>query len=110
MQTDLPILSASPPLANPFLIVGWVLGFESMDVATPLQPCSYPQLEDTCSLDPLAESHDRMVDELESQGLGTSEDPIGLEAALYNSSLGVCKDVVLRRRSFDDDDNGGQDH
>jgi hypothetical protein len=52
-----------------------------------------------------------MVDVPESQGLGTSEDPMGLEAALCNSSLDVCKDVLPHRRSSDDDDeDGGQDH
>jgi hypothetical protein len=50
-----------------------------------------------------------MVDVPESQGLGTSEDPTGLEAALHNSSLDVYKDVLPRRRSSDDDDeDGGQ--
>ena len=109
MQTDPSILPASPLPANPSSIVGRVLDFDSMDAAAPLQPCSYPRLEDTCSLDPPVENHNRMVDNPESQGLGTSEDPTGLEAALCNSSLDVCKDVVPRRVSFDDDDDGGQD-
>ena len=34
---------------------------------------------------------------------------MGLEAALCNSSLDVCKDVVSYRGSFDDDDDGGHD-
>jgi hypothetical protein len=51
-----------------------------------------------------------MVDVPESQGLGTSEDRTGLEAALRNSSLDVCKDVLPHRGSSDDDDeDGGQD-
>ena len=45
-----------------------------------------------------------MVDVLESEGLGTFEDPMGLEAALCNSSLDACKDVLPCRGSFDDDD------
>jgi hypothetical protein len=40
-----------------------------------------------------------MVNVPESQGLGTFEDHTGLEAALRNSSLDVCKDVLLRRGS-----------
>ena len=60
-------------------------------------------------MDPPAESHNRMSNDLEFQGLGTSDDPMGLEAAFCNSSLDVCKDVVLRRGSSDDDDDGGQD-
>jgi hypothetical protein len=51
-----------------------------------------------------------MVDVPESQGLGTSEDRMGLEAVLCNSSLDVCKDVLPRRGSSnDDDEDGGQD-
>ena len=51
-----------------------------------------------------------MVDVPESQGLGTSEDPIGLEATLCNLSLDVCKDVLPCRRSSDnDDEDGSQD-
>ena len=51
-----------------------------------------------------------MVDDPESQSLGTSEDPTRLETALCNSSLDVCKDVFPHRRSSDDDDeDGGQD-
>ena len=103
------ILPALHRLANPSAIVGQVLGFNSVDAAAPLQPCSYPRLEDTCSVDPPTESHDRMADDPEFQGLGTSEDSTGLEAALRNSSLDVCKDVVPRGRSSDDDDDRGQD-
>jgi hypothetical protein len=53
------------------------------------------------------DSEDRMVDVPESQGLDTSEDPTGLEAVLRNSSLDVCKDVLPRRGSSDDDDEDG---
>jgi hypothetical protein len=110
METDLPFLPPSPLPANPSPIVGRVLGFDSMDDTAPLQPCSHPRLEDTCSVDIRPDSEDRMVDVPESQGLGTSEDPTGLEAVLRNSSLDVCKDVLPRRGSFDDDDeDGGQD-
>ena len=110
MQMDPPILPASPPPANLSPIVGWILGFNSMDVAAPLQPCSHPRLENTCLVDPRPDSEESMVDELESQGLDTSKDPTGLEVALCNSSLDVYKDVFLYRRSFDDDDeDGGQD-
>jgi hypothetical protein len=56
------------------------------------------------------DSEGRMVDVPESQGLGTSEDRMGLEAVLCNSSLDVCKDVLPRRGSSnDDDEDGGQD-
>jgi hypothetical protein len=48
-----------------------------------------------------------MVDVPESKGLGTSEDHTGLEAALHNSSLDDCKDVLPHRGSFDDDDEDG---
>jgi hypothetical protein len=110
METDPPFLPPSPPLANPSPIVGRVLGFDSMDDAAPLQPCSHPRLEDTYSVDIRPDSEDRMVDVSESQGLGTSEDPTGLEATLCNSSLDVCKDVLPHRGSSDDDDeDGGQD-
>jgi hypothetical protein len=51
METDLPIFPASPPPANPSPIVGQVLGFDSMDDAASLQPCSHPRLEDTCLVD-----------------------------------------------------------
>jgi hypothetical protein len=110
METDPPIFPASPHPANPSPIVGQVLGFDSMDDVAPLQPCSHPQLKDTCSVDIRPNSEGRMVDVLESQGLGTSEDRTGLEAVLRNSSLDVCKDVLPHRGSSDDDDeDGGQD-
>jgi hypothetical protein len=110
METDPPIFLASPPPANPFPIVGRVLGFDSMDDAAPLQPYSHPQLEDTCSVDIRPDSEGRMVDVPESQGLGTSKDRTRLEAALRNSSLDVCKDVLPRRGSSnDDDEDEGQD-
>ena len=110
METNPPILPISPPPSNPSPIVGQVLGFDSMDDTTPLQPCSHLRLEDTCSADTRPNSADCMVDVLESQGLGTFEDPTELEAALHNSSLNVCKDVLPRRGSSDDDDEDrGQD-
>ena len=110
MQTDPPILPALPLPTNPSLIVNRVLGFDSMDAAAPLQPCSHPQLEDIYLADPQFDSEDYMVDVSESQGLGTSEDPTGLEAILCNSSLDVCKDVFpCRESSKDDDEDGGQD-
>jgi hypothetical protein len=56
------------------------------------------------------DNDDCMVDVPEPEGLDTSEDPTGLEAALRNSSLDGCKEVFLHRGSFDDDDEeGGQD-
>jgi hypothetical protein len=107
METDPPILPPSPPPANPSPIIGRVLGFDSMDDAAPLQPCSHPRLEDTCSMEIRPDSDDRMVDVPESEGLGTSEDPTGLEAALRNSSLDGCKEVLPRRGSSSDDDEDG---
>jgi hypothetical protein len=110
METDPPILPSLPPLANPSLIVGRVLGFDSIDDAAPLQPCSHSRGEDICSMEIRPDSDDRMVDVLEFEGLGTSEDPTGLEAALRNSSLDGCKEVFPRRGSSDDDDEDrGQD-
>jgi hypothetical protein len=107
MEIDPPILPPSPPPANPSPIVGRVLGFDSMDYVAPLQPCSHPRGEDTCSTEIRPDSEDRMVDVLESEGLGTFEDPTGLEAALHNSSLDVCKDVLPHRGSSSDDDEEG---
>jgi hypothetical protein len=51
METDPPFLPPSPSPANPSPIVSRVLGFDLMDDAAPLQPCSHPRLEDTCSVD-----------------------------------------------------------
>ena len=48
-----------------------------------------------------------MINVPESKGLGTSEDPMELKAVLCNSSLDVCKDVLPRRGSSDDDDEDG---
>jgi hypothetical protein len=78
METDPPILPSSPPPTNPSPIVGQVLGFDSIDDATPLQPCSHPRGKDTCSMEIRPDSDDRMVDVSESEGLGTSEDPTGV--------------------------------
>jgi hypothetical protein len=77
MEIDPLFLPLSPPPANPSPIIGRVLGFDSMDDAAPLQPCSHPRLEDTCSVDIRPDSEDRMVDVSEFQGLDTSEDPTG---------------------------------
>jgi hypothetical protein len=77
METDPLILPPSPLPANPSLIVGWVLGFDSIDDAAPLQPCSHPRGEDTCSMEIRPDSDDCMVDVPESEGLGTFEDPTG---------------------------------
>lgn len=107
MQTDPPILPASPPPANPSPIVGRVLGFDSAAVAAPLQPCTHPRLEDTPSVDPRADSLDRLVVEPESEDLGLSQYPTGLEAPLRDSSLDPCKAAVLHRRASDDDDDDG---
>ena len=42
--------------------------------------------------------------------MDTFEDPTGLEVALHDSSLDVCKDVFPHKGSFDDDDeDGGQE-
>ena len=89
IQMDPPIFPTSPLPANPSPIVGQVLGFDSMDAAAPLQPCSHPRLKDTCLVDPRLGSKDCMVDEPESQSLDTFEDPTGLEVSLCNSSLDV---------------------
>jgi hypothetical protein len=111
METDPLILPPSPPPGNPTPIVGRVLSFDSKDDAAPLQPCSHPRGEDTCSMGIRPDSDDCMVDVPKSEGLGTSEDPTGLEAALRNSSLDSCKEVFPRRGSFDDDDDdGGEEH
>jgi hypothetical protein len=110
METDLLILPPFPPPTNPSPIVSRVLGFDSIDDAAPLQPCSHLQGEYTCSMKIRPNSDDRMVDVPESEGLGTSEDPTRLEAALHNSSLDGCKEVFPRMGSSDDDDeDGGQD-
>jgi hypothetical protein len=110
METDPPILPLSPPPANPSPIVGRVLNFDSMDYAAPLQPCSHPRGEDTCLTEIRPDSEDCTVDVPESEGLGTFKDPTGLEAALRNSSLDVCKDVLPHRgSSHDDDEDRGQD-
>jgi hypothetical protein len=110
METDPPILPLSPPPINPSPIIGWVLGFDSIDDAAPLQPYSHPRGEDTCLMEIRPDSDDRMVDVPESEGLDTSEDPTGLEAVLYNSSLDGCKEFFPRKGSSDDDDEDrGQD-
>jgi hypothetical protein len=56
------------------------------------------------------DNDDRMVDVLESEGLGTSEDPTGIVAVLRNSSLDGCTEGFPPwGSSDDDDDNGGQE-
>jgi hypothetical protein len=82
-----------------------------MDYAAPLQACRHPRVEDTCSMEIRPDNDDRMVDAPESEGLGTSEDPTGIVAALRNSSLDGCKEGFPPRGSSDDDnDDGGQEH
>jgi hypothetical protein len=110
IEIDPPILTASPPPNNSSPIVGWVLGFDFVDYAAPLQACRHPRVEDTCLMEIRPDNDDCMVDVPESEGLGTSEDPTGI-VALHNSSLDGCKDGFPPRGSFDDDDDDeGQEH
>jgi hypothetical protein len=52
-----------------------------------------------------------MVDVLEGFGVAESEDPIGIESALWNASLDGCKEGLPALRSSDDEANvGGQEH
>jgi hypothetical protein len=111
MEIDPPILSLLQPPDNSSPIVGRVLGFNSVDYAVPLQACRHLRVEDTYSMEIRPDNDDRMVDVPESEGLGTSEDPTGIVAALRNSSLDGCKEGFPPRGSSDDDDNdGGQEH
>jgi hypothetical protein len=111
MQTDPPNLPPSPPADRTSPIVGRALGFDTISDARGMQPCAYPRVEDTCTVEHRPHIDAAMEDAPLGSGMAESEDATEIECALRNASIGGCKDALPAFRSTDDDEDegGGED-
>jgi hypothetical protein len=115
MQTDPPNLPPSPPADRTSPIVSRVLGFDTdidTDSATHrMQPCIYPRVEDTCTVEHCPDANSAMEDAPLGSSVAESEDVTEIECTLWNASIGGCKDALpALRSSNEDEDEGGQEH
>jgi hypothetical protein len=111
MQIDQPNLLPSPPAHRTSPIVGRALSFDTISDARGMQPCAYPQVKDTCTLEHRPHTDATMEDAPLGSGMAESEDATEIECALWNASIGGCKDALPAFRSTDDDEDegGGED-
>jgi hypothetical protein len=111
MQTDPPNLLPSPPADPTSPIVGCALGFGTDNNAHRMQPCVYPRVEDTCTIEHRPDSDAAMEETPLIAGVAESEDATKIECALRNASIGGCKDALPALCfSDDDEDEGGEEH
>jgi hypothetical protein len=76
-----------------------------------MQPCIYPRVEDTCTVEHRPDGNATMEEAPLIAGVAESKDAIEIECALRNASINGCKDALLAFRSFDDDeDEGDEEH
>jgi hypothetical protein len=111
MQTDPPNLPSSPLADQTSPIVGRALSFDTPSNARGIQPCAYPRVEDTCTMEHRPHTDAAMEDAPLGSGMAESEDATEIECALRNTSIGGCKDALPAFRSTDDDEDegGGED-
>jgi hypothetical protein len=111
MQTDPPNLPSSPLADQTSPIVGRALGFDTPSDTQGIQPCAYPRVEDTCTVEHRPHTDAAMEDVPLGSGMAESEDATEIECALRNASIGGCKDALPAFRSTDDDEDegGGED-
>jgi hypothetical protein len=111
MQTDPPNLPPSSPTNRTSPIVGRALGFDTINDAQGMQPCAYPRVEDTCTVEHRPHTDAAMEDAPLGSGMAESEDATEIECILRNASIGGCKDALPAFRSTDDDEDegGGED-
>jgi hypothetical protein len=76
-----------------------------------MQPCVYPRVEDTYTIEHHPDSDVAMEEAPLIAGMAESEDAIEIECTLWNASIRGCKDALPAFRSFDDnEDEGGEEH
>jgi hypothetical protein len=109
MHTDPPNLPPSPPADQTSSIVGCALGFDADNDTHRMQPCVYPQIKDTCTVEHCPNADATMEDALVGSDAAESEDATEIEYALRNASIGGCKDALLAFRSTDDNEDEGGD-
>jgi hypothetical protein len=111
MQTDSPNLPPSPLADRTSPIVARALGFDTISDARGIQPCAYPQVEDTCTVEHRPHTDAAMEDASLGSDMAESEDATEIECALRNASIGGCKDALPAFCSTDDDEDegGGED-
>jgi hypothetical protein len=111
MQIDQPNFPPSLPADWTSPIVGRALGFDTISDARDMQPCAYPQVKDTCTVEHRPHTDVAMEDAPLGSGMAESEDATEIECVLRNASIGGCKDALLAFRSTDDDEDerGGED-
>jgi hypothetical protein len=111
MQTDPPNLPSSPPADRTSPIVGGALGFDTISDARGIQPCAYPRVEDTCTVEHRPHTDAAMEDAPLGSGMAEFEDATEIECALRNASIGGCKDALpaFRSTDYDEDERGDED-
>jgi hypothetical protein len=111
MQTDTPNLPSSPPADRTSPIVGRALGFDTISDARGIQPCAYPRVEDTCTVEHRPHTDAAMEDAPLGSGMAESEDATEIECALWNASIGGCKDALpaFHSTDYDEDEGGSED-
>jgi hypothetical protein len=111
MQIDPPNLPLSPPVDPTSPIVGLALDFGTDNDAHRMQPCVYPRVEDTCTIEHCPDGDAAMEEAPLIAGMAESENATEIECALRNASIGGCKDALpALRSSNDDEDEGGEEH
>jgi hypothetical protein len=111
MHTNPPNLPPSPPANRTSPIVGRALGFDVENDTHCMQPCIYPQVEDTCTLEHCPDTNAAMEDAPMGSNAAESEDATEIECAICNASIGGCKDALPAFCSTDNDkdEGGGED-
>ena len=111
MHIEPPNLLPSPPADQTSPIVDHALGFGVENDTHCMQPCVYPQVEDTCTVEHFLDADIDMEDAPMDSSMAESKDAIEIECVLWNASIGGYKDAFLAFRSTDDDENegGGED-
>jgi hypothetical protein len=76
-----------------------------------MQPCVYLRVEDTCIEEHRPDADAAIEDAPLGSNVAGSEDATEIECALWNASIGGCKDALPALCSSDDDeDEGGQEY
>ena len=111
MHTNPPNLPPSLPVDWISLIVGHALDFDAENDIHYIQPCVYPRVEDTCTMEHCLDADVAMEDAPKGSNVAESEDATEIECALWNASIGGCKDVLptFYSTNDDEDEGGGED-
>ena len=111
MHTNPLNLPPSLPVDQTSLIVNHTLGFNTENDIHRIQSCVYPRVEDICTVEHRPNGNVAMEDVPVGYGIRESKDAIEIECAIWNASIGGCKDAHPTFHSTDDDEDegGGED-